>query len=322
MAPPSVPSGSALSWQRSGRRAPRRSAGLRRFDARCSRKRTKNTPAADEIDLVTTGTCVRGGRLWARGSRDRCRRDARRHFAAFVSGNRCRSQSGALAVDDLRPDMGAASHAAHRGCEVARTSEHTMPIRSVLCCDRKTGIHSRCPVRSTGQAGCVMESVGRSATGVLALATLTIFSFGCVASEGFRCGEAPPGSERGRVCDSPEEICVCANRSCATRDFQRGDGGTCDSGYRYLSGPFARYDQRGDCVDVADLQWVVRHGHTPYLCSATIDGGPVDAAVSDGSAADGALGDGSNPPGDASVDASEPDGSTSQGDASFDGGQQ
>lgn len=129
--------------------------------------------------------------------------------------------------------------------------------------------------------GCSM-GLRRGATAVPAgLLAAIIFSAGCVASEGFRCGEPPPGGSRGRACASPEEVCICASRSCATRDFQRGDAGACESGYRYLSGPFARHELRGDCVDPRDLAWIVPHGHEPYLCAATIDGGPVDAASSD-----------------------------------------
>lgn len=127
-----------------------------------------------------------------------------------------------------------------------------------------------------GVMGATRVAVGRLVFVCLLVSGLAVV--GCTTSDGFRCGEPVPGGETGRECGRPEEVCVCATRSCATPDLERDAGEPCESGMRYLGRPFARSDIAGECVPADQLGWVVR-GEPQYLCANSLDGAVMDAGI-------------------------------------------
>lgn len=84
------------------------------------------------------------------------------------------------------------------------------------------------------------------------LALLAVLCGGCQANaEGFQCGEMIPGTDTVRRCSRPDEVCVCASRSCASIERR------CAAGFAYLEPPFARGDSRlqfGPAAESLDVE--------------------------------------------------------------------
>ncbi len=94
----------------------------------------------------------------------------------------------------------------------------------------------------------------------------------CTASEGdgFQCGTPLPGEENTiRQCDVVHQACICATNSCA----ETVAATECDTGFRYVDGPFARSDVRGKCVTAPPGDWLVKAGAGNVACRNEADGG-------------------------------------------------
>lgn len=105
----------------------------------------------------------------------------------------------------------------------------------------------------------------RSLWGLITVCAL----LGC-EQRGFECGTPlPTDPDVIRRCDRPNEICVCATRSCAVQEVPRDEAEMdCSSGYRYVETPFADPDRAKQCVPVALIGTPSTRNEAAFLSSA------------------------------------------------------
>lgn len=98
------------------------------------------------------------------------------------------------------------------------------------------------------------RSIYQGVLGYLQLSFLPALLGGCPTS-GFECG-TPLASDPDQTytCSRPEEVCICATRSCARVEHPASDAAEpCSSGLRYVKEKIfvADDDLAGQCVDIA-----------------------------------------------------------------------
>lgn len=121
-------------------------------------------------------------------------------------------------------------------------------------------------------ARCPMSLLARLLRGCLPIALVPFLLGGCPTS-GFECG-TPLASDPDQTytCSRPEEVCVCATRSCARIDHPASDAkDPCPSGLRYVDEvAFVTDDDMvGQCVDEAHASSKIEQPDVQSRCSGS-----------------------------------------------------
>ncbi len=160
-----------------------------------------------------------------------------------------------------------------------------------------------------------LKSRARVAALPIVALVFAVMAIQCHPESSFKCGfKRPDGSIQS--CAGAHEVCICATNSCARRDFgQPPGGGSCPSGFRYLSSDYVDEADANveaeSCVSTSLVEWRLTESQAGERCSDEPNGPSLPGSSSSGGGAHstGATTDTS------SADSTTSDGSSSSSDA-------